>query len=178
MKELCSQTTVLELKGLAQEDHVSSHSSAKDLAKTTSKGKKKKTVLESYSDDDEEDYLKPVDSSFQRKALKGSKKKKPIREVFSLSQEDKSKKAKKKENNSISRRITAVETCRNNQYANDEEVDGNLDWIQEVSSEPAKDRTFPEEVTIMSSAGDFSSFSLYVSKYIYTFKFTERDILL
>ena len=97
MQELCSRRNTLELRGLTQEEDVTPHKSAKSGGKS-SQGKKEQEP-ENYSED-EEDYLKPADSSFRRKvrkAPKGSKKKKTFREVFSLVQDDQHKSVDKKE---------------------------------------------------------------------------------
>ena len=83
MAELCSRRTTLELRGLAQEELVTPHNSAKDGAKSSLGKKKKESDYYEEISSDEEDYLKPADSSFKKKAYKASKgsqkKKKSIR---------------------------------------------------------------------------------------------------
>jgi len=159
MQELCSRRTTLELRGLTQEEDVTPHKSAKSGGKSSQgkNRKKKEQEPENYSED-EEDYLKPADSSFRRKvrkAPKGSKKKKTFREVFSLVQDDQHKSVDKKEKGrSIGKTADRYENLF---HCNYEGQDQNPNEFQEPR------RTFPEEVTIMSSAGEFSSFNLFVS---------------
>lgn len=174
MAELCSRRTTLELRGLAQEENVTPHNdnSAKDGAKSN-QGKKKKETKPEEDTEDEEDYLKPADSTFRRKvhkASKGSRKKKSFREVFSLTKEDdKLTPVGKKKSASFIRQTTNNETdesCENICNNKQGEQDQIPDEFKEVSSEHSPDRTFPEEVLIMSSTGEFSSFNLFVSKYV------------
>ena len=162
MQELCTRRNTLELRGLTQEEDVTPHKSAKSGGKS-SQGKnreKKEQEPENYSED-EEDYLKPADSSFRRKvrkAPKGSKKKKAFREVFSLVQDDQHKSVDKKEKGrAIGKTADRYENLFHYNY---EGQDQNPNEFQEPR------RTFPEEVTIMSSAGEFSSFNLFVSRYV------------
>ena len=70
MAELCSRRTTLELRGLAQEEHVTPHNSAKNGAKSSQGKKKKESDYYEEISSDEEDYLKPADSSFKKKAYK------------------------------------------------------------------------------------------------------------
>jgi len=168
MAELCSRRTSLELRGLAQEENVTPHISAKDFAKS-SQGKKKKESKPEEDTEDEEDYLKPADSSFRKKvhnASKGSKKKKSFREVFSLTKEDdKPIPVGKKNGNFIKQTAVNVidESCENIWNNILGEQDQIPDVFKELSSEHSPERTFPEEVLIMSSTGEFSSFNLFVS---------------
>ena len=160
MQELCSRRNTLELRGLAQEENVTAHYSAKSGGKSSQgkKREKKEQEPENYSED-EEDYLKPVDSSFRRKvhkAPKESKKKKTFREVFSLVQDDQHKSVDKKEKGrSIGK---TADKYGNLFHCNYEGQDQNPNEFQEPR------RNFPEEVTIMSSAGEFSSSNLFVSR--------------
>ena len=172
MAELCSRRTSLELRGLAQEENVTPHISAKDGAKS-SQGKKKKESKPEEDTEDEEDYLKPADSSFRKKvhnASKGSKKKKSFREVFSLTKEDDKliPGGNKKNGNFIKQTaVNEIDDSFENIWNNKlEEQDQIPDVFKELSSEHSPERTFPEEVLIMSSTGEFSSFNLFVSKYV------------
>ena len=160
MQELCSRRNTLELRGLAQEENVTPNNSAKSGTKS-SQGKMRKKERESENDsEDEEDYLKPADSIFRRKvhkAPKGSKKKKAFREVFSLVEDDRHKsgyKNVKGKSNGKTFVKGGGKLCNHN-YEGQEK---NPNVFQEIR------RTFPEEVTIMSSAGEFSSFNLFVSR--------------
>ena len=168
MAELCSRRTTLELRGLAQEELVTPHNSAKDGAKSSKEKKKKESDYYEEISSDEEDYLKPADSSFKKKAYKGSqKKKKSFREVFSLTKDDdKLKPVDKKKTGSSIRQTASNETygtvC-NNKFGEQDQIPN---VFQELSSEQTSERTFPEEVLIMSSGGEFSSFNLFVSKYV------------
>ena len=171
MQELCSRRTTLELRGLAQEELVTPHNS-KNGAKS-SQGKKKKKESDYYEEitSDEEDYLKPADSSFKKKAYKASKgsqkKKKSFREVFTLTKDDdKLKPVDKKKKSSSIRQTASNETCGNVCNNKSGKQDQIPDLFQGLSSEQTSERTFPEEVLIMSSGGEFSSFNLFVSKYV------------
>ena len=160
MQELCSRRNTLELRGLAQEENVTPNNSAKSGTKS-SQGKMRKKERESENDsEDEEDYLKPADSSFRRKvhkAPKGSKKKKTFREVFSLVEDDQHKSVNKNVKGMFNGK-SAVKGGGNLCNHNYEGQERYPNVFQETR------RTFPEEVTIMSSAGEFSSFNLFVSR--------------
>lgn len=171
MAELCSRRTSLELRGLAQEENVTPHNFTKDAAKSSQGKKKKESKLEEDTEDEEEeDYLKPADLSFRRKvhkASKGSKNKKSFREVFSLNKEDdKLNSMDRKKNGNFLKQSSVNETdesCGNICNNKRGEQDQIPVEFRELSSEQSPDRTFAEEVLIMSSAGEFSSFNLFVS---------------
>ena len=160
MQELCSRRNTLELRGLAQEENVTPNNSAKSGAKPSQGKMRKKEKKPENDSEDEEDYLKPADSSFRRKvhkAPKGSKKKKTFREVFSLVEDDQHKTVDKNVKGKSNEKTAAKgggSLCNHN-YEGQER---NTNVFQEIR------RTFPEEVTIMSSAGEFSSFNLFVSR--------------
>ena len=171
MAELCSRRTTLELRGLAQEELVTPHNSAKDGAKSSLGKKKKESDYYEEISSDEEDYLKPADSSFKKKAYKASKgsqkKKKSFREVFTLTKDDDKRKPDDKKKTGSSIRQTASNetygTVCNNKFGEQDQIPN---AFQELSSEQTSERNFPEEVLIMSSGGEFSSFNLFVSKYV------------
>ena len=157
MQELCSRRNTLELRGLAQEENVTPNNSAKSGAKP-SQGKMRKKEKEPENDsEDEEDYLKPADSTFRRKVQKAPQKKKTFREVFSLVKDDKHKSVDKNVKGKSNGK-TSVKGGGNLCNQNYEGQEKNPNVYQEIR------RTFPEEVTIMSSAGEFSSFNLFVSR--------------
>ena len=171
MAELCSRRTTLELRGLAQEEHVTPQNSAKNGAKSSQGKKKKESDYYEEISSEEEDYLKPADSSLKKKAYKASKgsqkKKKSFREVFTLTKDDdKLKPVDKKKKSSSIRQTASNETCGNVCNNKSGKQDQTPDVFQGLSSEKTPERTFPEEVLIMSSGGEFSSFNLFVSKYV------------
>ena len=171
MAELCSRRTTLELRGLAQEEHVTPQNSAKNGAKSSQGKKKKESDYYEEISSEEEDYLKPADSSLKKKAYKASKgsqkKKKSFREVFTLTKDDdKLKPVDKKKKSSSIRQTASNETCGNVCNNKSGKQDQIPDVFKGLSSEQTSERNYPEEVLIMSSGGEFPSFNLFVSKYV------------
>ena len=90
--------------------------------------------------------------------------------MFSLTKEDDKLNPVDRKKNGNFLKQTAVnesdESCEKICISNRGEQDQIPDEFRELSSEQSPERTFAEEVLIMSSAGEFSSFNLFVSKYV------------